>query len=292
VARRTSLASRASLASRHRDIQGGYSISGMTLPSARRTLCRSHEVPKRQVEGEGHHRHRTLPAPGQQVVLDAPPARVYRAPARRPPLPASRRQLHQVVHVDGAHAPVADLAGLHQVRHLPHGHLQRRPVAPVHQVAVDVVGGEPGQAALARLLQAPCTGVQGQRLAHAEDLVAPPRDGPADQLLGGSPAVHLGSVTEAQRKVQTGAVAGELVGPATYVLGVTPGPQSQRWQQLAVRERGRSAQGGPVPVPPAGSVPAVRRSPLARTACRPTAARTASGVPTTRTRVLARVTAV
>ncbi len=100
-------------------------------------------LPDRRV---GHHRHRPLAAPRQQVELDAARLEVVQHLVGE----AARRQRLHLVHVEIRHAPAPDLARLAQPLERLRRLLDRRAARPVQQIQVDALDPEPPQAARAR----------------------------------------------------------------------------------------------------------------------------------------------
>ena len=113
--------------------------------------------------------------------------------------------LVEVVIVEIAHPPRADFAGLLQGREGGDGLDERMRAAPVQEVAVEPIGGEPRQRALAGGDGAGARGVVRQHLGDEKHLVAAAGDGFADDALGGAVAVHLGGVDVVHAEIEAAA---------------------------------------------------------------------------------------
>jgi hypothetical protein len=72
----------------------------------------------------------------------------------------------------------------------------------VQQVAVEPVAAKAPERVLAGLAHAGLRRVRRQNLGHQEDLVAPPGDGFADDLLGTTRAIHLGGVDMGEPEIE------------------------------------------------------------------------------------------
>ena len=83
--------------------------------------------------------------------------------------------------------------------------LERMAAAPVQEVAVEPVGLQPLERPLAGGDRSVARGVLRQHLGDEEDLVAPPGDRLADDLLGRARAVELGGVDVGHAEVEAAA---------------------------------------------------------------------------------------
>ena len=102
-------------------------------------------------------------------------------------------RLVEIVGVEIADAPGQDLAGLLQLLEGGEGVLQRIAAAPVQQVAVEAVGLQPRQRALAGLDRAGAGRVARQHLRYEKNLVAPPGDRLGDNF-SASPYISAVSI--------------------------------------------------------------------------------------------------
>src|ERR1700727_737349 len=99
---------------------------------------------------------------------------------------------------------------------------QRMRAAPVQQVAIQPVGLEVGKRSLASDLRPRSGGILWQHLGDQEYLIAPARDGVADQLLGGAGAIHLRGVDVIHSEINASSQGGDRGGGAAFLD--VPGP--------------------------------------------------------------------
>ena len=126
---------------------------------------------------------------------------------------------------------------------------ERMRAAPVQEVAVEPVGAQPRQRALAGGDGAGARGVVGQHLGDEEHLVAAAGDGLADDALGGAAAVHLGGVDVVHAEIE--AAAQRRDGGAAVAVFDVPG---------ALADHRHVAAGGAEPVVSHGRSPLLRRA--------------------------------
>src|SRR6185295_8636181 len=139
-------------------------------------------------------------------------------------LPVSRNAdgVGELLLVEVAQAPGADLPRLAQLFEGGEGVPQRMAARPVQEVAVEMVRPQPPEGPLAGLDGAAARGVLRQHLAHQEDLAAPIRDRLSHHLLHAAVAVHLRGVDVIHPRVEP--AAQRLDGGAAVVLLHVPGP--------------------------------------------------------------------
>ncbi len=150
----------------------------------------------------GHQWHAVLLAPGQQRKLRPASGQIvkYLIGGAVPAVRNSEKLFH-VVRVEIGDAPVADLAVPLQSFESRHGFFEWVLSAPVQQIEIDVVGAEPGEAALAGVSSAGGTGIPRIDLAYQKHVFAMIDDSPADYLFRSAVRVHFRSVNQRHAKV-------------------------------------------------------------------------------------------
>src|SRR5688572_2583370 len=148
-------------------------------------------------------------APGDHRVLDgALPQMVEHLVAGDAAAGDALRFL-EVGDVEIADAPRQDLAGALQLVEGGDGVGEGMGAAPMQQVAVEPVGLETGERALAGGPHAGTAGVLRQHLGDEEDLVSPPGDRLGDDLFRRAGAVHLGRVDMRHAAIEACAEGGD-----------------------------------------------------------------------------------
>ncbi len=125
--------------------------------------------------------------------------------ARHAPGAGDALGLLEIAGVEIADAPRRDPAGPLQLIERRDGLGERMRAAPVQQVAVEPVGAQAPQRALAGGDGAGPRGVVRQHLGDEKHLVAAAGDRLADDLLGGAVAVHLGGVDVVHAEIEAAA---------------------------------------------------------------------------------------
>src|SRR5437667_1432139 len=157
-----------------------------------------------------HHGDAARNAPRDHRVLDRALIEVVEYLVARDALgPGERGRALQLLDAEVADAPGADLPLAPEPREGRDGFRQRVATRPVEEVAVEAIGAEAAEARLARARHPRTRGVLGQHLGDEEDLVAPPGDRLADQLLDAARAVHLRRVDVRHAGVEPGAERGQ-----------------------------------------------------------------------------------
>ena len=123
----------------------------------------------------------------------------------------------EVVDVEIAHAPGADLAVSREHLECPHRLLERIAAAPMQQIAIQAVRLQARQRLLAREDGAAPRRVARQYLGHEEYLVASPLDRRAHEGFGGPRAVHFGGVDVSQTQVEPAAQGADGLGGVGFV---------------------------------------------------------------------------
>src|SRR5882724_252077 len=153
-----------------------------------------------------HHGDAPGDAPRDNRVLDRALLEVIEDLVARDALGAGERgRALQLLDAEVADAPGVDLPLAPELLEGRDGVRQRVAARPMEEVAVEAVGAQAAEARLARARHTRARGVLGQHLGDEEDLVAPPGDRLADQLLDAAGAVHLRRVDVRHAGVEPGA---------------------------------------------------------------------------------------
>src|ERR1051325_4101353 len=155
-----------------------------------------------------------------------------------PVLSGDRDRPLQLVDVEVADAPGADLPVRDQVLERLDRAPERMLGRPVEEVDVEVVRAKPSEARLAGSHDAGVRGVPGQHLRDQEDLVAPAGDRLGNDLLDPSRALHLGRVDVRHAGLETGAEGGHGTGPVVALE--IPRPLTDDGNRDAARAEGRA----------------------------------------------------
>ena len=121
------------------------------------------------------------------------------------PLPRDRKGLFEVARIEIADAPGQSLALAPQLLE-PRDRI-REPVrtAPMQEIAIDPVGPQTAEGALASRNRPSRRGVMRENLGHQKDFLASPGDRLADQLLCCARAVHLRRIDMGHAEIETAA---------------------------------------------------------------------------------------
>ena len=142
-------------------------------------------------------------APGNDAVLDAAFLQVVEhLIAGDAAGSGDAFRLVEVVRVEIADAPRADLAGAHEILESGDCFRQRVAAAPVQQVAIEPVGLQAGKRCLAGGDRAPAGRVLGHHLGDQEDRIATAGNRLADDRFGRTAPVEFGRVDVAHAKVE------------------------------------------------------------------------------------------
>jgi len=170
----------------------------------------------------GHDGHAVLHAPGDDGVLDGALLKMVEDLIARDARAGQLPDGLELGDIEVADTPAANLAVAPQLLEGLHGALQRMLTGPVQQVAVESIGLESRQRALAGRDRSRARRILRKHLGDEEDLVAAPADRLRHQLFGGAGAVHLGGIDVRQAEVEAASQRGERGGPA--ILLDVPGP--------------------------------------------------------------------
>src|SRR5262245_35302444 len=138
-----------------------------------------------------------------------------------------RRQLLEVIDIEIADAPVADLARPFESFEGLDGFGQRVRTAPVQQVEVETVGLQAAQAALAGGNRSLARGVVRVDLADEVEAVTLAGHRLPDDLLGAALAVHFGGVEQPHAEIKTKLERLDLGAALALALAHAPGAEAQ-----------------------------------------------------------------
>ena len=169
-------------------------------PPARAIGARKAAVAERAVIDD---RHTVLLAPRDHPVLDAALGEmVEHLVAGDMAVAGDLPHLFEVAGGEIADPPAEDLALVLQFLERGDGLLERVRPAPMQQVAIEPVGAQAGERALARGPHARPRSILRRHLGDQKDFVAAPGDRLADQLFGGAVTVDFGGVDMVHAEIE------------------------------------------------------------------------------------------